>query len=269
MLFRFRESQAADLGILDTGRLRRPKAISEQTSVANCERWRGQVLKEVSRKVSKIQDPGLSDFQVRDLNDEINKLMREKHMWEIQIRNLGGPNYLLRPGQAKEFDEAGREIPGATRGYRYYGRARELPGVRELFEAARASRGAGKAGGERRDGDVAAGTPLEDRDDLRRDVDAAYYGYGPGEEDATLLKYEAAREAEAQARLAAAADEADDDGSSSAAAARKKAGGKPLPAWEPLPGDTGDGRGWLLPSVDEVQEELLERRKRRILEQLS
>jgi hypothetical protein len=25
---------------------------------------------------------------IRDSNDEINRLMREKHMWEVQIRNL-------------------------------------------------------------------------------------------------------------------------------------------------------------------------------------
>lgn len=35
----------------------------------------------------------LSDYQVRDLNDYINKMMREKHHWEKRIRQLGGPNY--------------------------------------------------------------------------------------------------------------------------------------------------------------------------------
>src|SRR4051812_28602871 len=47
MLFRFREAQAADLGILDTTRTRRPKAISTQDHIPTCERWRGQVLKEI------------------------------------------------------------------------------------------------------------------------------------------------------------------------------------------------------------------------------
>lgn len=252
MLYRFRESQAADLGILDAGRTRRPKVISEQTSVSGCERWRGQVLKEISRKVSRIQESTLSDFQIRDLNDEINKLLREKHMWEVQIRNLGGPNY-ARQG-TKEYDEDGREIPGGGKGYRYFGRARELPGVRELFEAARAR--TTKDGGD--------GKPLEERDDLRRDVDAAYYGYGPDEEDSVLLAYEASREEEAQARLAAAASltTAPDGGG------KKPEDGRPPPDWEPLPGDTGDGKVWLLPTAEEVQQELLERRKQRILQQL-
>ena len=116
MLFRFREAQAADLGIIDAGRTRRPKMITEVMAIPACEKWRGQVLKEISRKVSKIQDPSLSDFMIRDLNDEINKAMREKHMWEVQIRNLGGPNYMR--GGGKVYDDEGREIPGGGKGYR-------------------------------------------------------------------------------------------------------------------------------------------------------
>ena len=117
MLFRFRAQQAASLGIIDAGRTRRPKMITEVTAIPACEKWRGQVLKEISRKVSKIQEQSLSDFQIRDLNDEINKAMREKHMWEVQIRSLGGPNYMR--GGGKVYDEEGKEIPGGGKGYRY------------------------------------------------------------------------------------------------------------------------------------------------------
>ncbi|KAL2017369.1 hypothetical protein VTK56DRAFT_2249 [Thermocarpiscus australiensis] len=236
MLFRFREAQAADLGIIDAGRSRRPRAITEQDSIPMCEKWRGQVLKEISRKVSRIQDPALSDYQIRDLNDEINKLMREKHMWEVQIRNLGGPNYMR--GGGKVYDEAGREIVGGGKGYRYFGRARELPGVKELFEAAAKAR------------QEEAEKPLEERADLRRQVNAAYYGYAPDEEDAKLLEYERAREKqafEAHARAGPA---------------------ETPPGWEPLPGDVGDGRTWELPTMEEVQQELIERRRRRLLDQL-
>ena len=116
MLFRFRAQQAASLGIIDAGRTRRPKMITEVTAIPACEKWRGQVLKEISRKVSKIQEQSLSDFQIRDLNDEINKAMREKHMWEVQIRNLGGPNYMR--GGGKVYDDEGKEIPGSGKGYR-------------------------------------------------------------------------------------------------------------------------------------------------------
>ena len=117
MLFRFRAAQAADLGILDLGRTKRPKAITTIESIPVCEKWRGQVLREISRKVSKIQDPALSDYQIRDLNDEINKLMKEKFVWELRIRELGGPNY-MRGGRV--VDEEGREVPGGGKGYRYF-----------------------------------------------------------------------------------------------------------------------------------------------------
>ena len=36
---------------------------------------------------------GLGEFKIRDLNDEINKLLREKGHWQDQIKELGGPDY--------------------------------------------------------------------------------------------------------------------------------------------------------------------------------
>ena len=92
---------------------------------------------------------GLTDYEVRDLNDEINKLMREKRHWENQIVALGGANYRRNVAM---MDDDGKEVPG-TKGYksvlhtsppwlltnlpfgRYFGRAKDLPGVRELFQS--------------------------------------------------------------------------------------------------------------------------------------
>ncbi|KAH9045937.1 pre-mRNA-splicing factor ISY1 [Lactarius hengduanensis] len=131
MLYRFREAQAAELGLGTRGD-RRPRMASACKSLRECERWRGEILREISRKVSKIQDSGLTDYEVRDLNDEINRLLREKRHWENQIIALGGANYR-------------RELPGTKDiillAYRceplkrYFGRAKELPGVKELFES--------------------------------------------------------------------------------------------------------------------------------------
>lgn len=112
---------------------RRPRIAATCKDLRSCERWRGEILREISRKVTKIQDHGLSDYEVRDLNDEINKLMREKHHWENQIVALGGANYKRAASSVKDKD--GREVPG-TRGYKYFGRAKELPGVKELFQSA-------------------------------------------------------------------------------------------------------------------------------------
>ncbi len=39
---------------------------------------------------------GLGEFRIRDLNDEINKLIREKSHWQERIRELGGPDYFVR-----------------------------------------------------------------------------------------------------------------------------------------------------------------------------
>lgn len=68
---------------------------------------------------------GLGEFRIRDLNDEINKLLREKGHWETQIRELGGPDY-ARVGP-RMLDHEGKEVPG-NRGYKYFGAAKELPG---------------------------------------------------------------------------------------------------------------------------------------------
>lgn len=38
---------------------------------------------------------GLGEFRIRDLNDEINKLLREKRHWEDRIKDLGGPDYAV------------------------------------------------------------------------------------------------------------------------------------------------------------------------------
>ncbi len=95
----------------------------------------------------------------------------------------------------------------------------------------------------------AAEKPLESRADLRRQVDASYYGYNLDEEDGTLLAYEAEKEKQAYENL-------------------KASGEKLEEGWEPLPGDAGDGIGWILPTSEEVQEELVDRRRRKLLDKL-
>lgn len=132
---------------------------------------------------------------------------------------------------------------------RYFGRARTLPGVAELF-APKPSSTADSA------------SSLATRADLRKQVDASYYGYNLDEEDGRLLAYEREKEEEAVRNLLADANDAKAVGG----------GGKQKygegTGWEALPGDGGDGVGWRLPSLDEVGEELVERRRRRLLDTL-
>jgi hypothetical protein len=51
-------------------------------------------------------------FRIRDLNDEINKLMREKGHWERRIVELGGPDYSR--AAPRTTDSLGREVAELT-----------------------------------------------------------------------------------------------------------------------------------------------------------
>ena len=64
------------------------------------------------------------------MNDEINRLFEEKAQWEAKIKKLGGADY--KKYEPKTLDAEGYEVPNAG-GYRYFGAAKNLPGVKELF----------------------------------------------------------------------------------------------------------------------------------------
>lgn len=70
-----------------------------------------------------VQNAGLGEGILRDLNDEINKLVREKRHWEIRIRDLGGRDYTKMTSSEPGEDSYSHGIV-----YRYYGAAKNLPG---------------------------------------------------------------------------------------------------------------------------------------------
>merc|ERR1719225_375348 len=135
---------------------KRPYLASECDSVQLCETYRQQIIRDISESVTAIQNAGLGEFRIRDLNDHINKLLREKKHWENRLRELGGKSYSSKG--AKMLDREGKEVPG-NRGYKYFGAARDLPGVRELFES------------------DAPKEVKKTRAELMKDVDAQYYGF--------------------------------------------------------------------------------------------
>ena len=147
---------------------KRPFLATECDDLQEAEKWRRQVIRDVSKRVAQIQNAGLGEFRIRDLNDEINKLLREKRHWEDRIVELGGPDY-AKVGP-KMLDSEGKELPG-NRGYKYFGAARDLPGVRELFEQEPPK-------------------PVrKTRAELYKDIDADYYGYRD-EDDGVLIPLE-------------------------------------------------------------------------------
>lgn len=156
---------------------RRPFLASDCDSLPDAERFRLDIVREISKKVTQIQNAGLGEFRIRDLNDQINKLLREKSHWETRITELGGANYRKAPGP--KFDLEGKEVPG-NRGYKYFGAAKDLPGVRDLFSQAPLA------------------LPRKTRAELMRHVDADYYGYRD-EDDGVIVPLE--REAEKTAVL--------------------------------------------------------------------
>ncbi len=87
---------------------RRPFLASECRDLADADKWRQQIIREIGRKVMDIQNPGLGEHRLRDLNDEINKLIREKGHWEVRILELGGPDY-AKVGP-KVTDSEGKEV---------------------------------------------------------------------------------------------------------------------------------------------------------------
>lgn len=145
-LARFRAAQMEDKGF---ERKTRPLLASQCNDLSDAERFRRDIVRQIHKKVTMIQNAGLGDFKIRDLNDQINRLLREKRQWEIRIKELGG-NVLQETGST---------------GYKYFGAAKDLPGVRTLF------------------------TKTEKKVKLTQDIDAKYYGYRD-EDDGVVVDLE-------------------------------------------------------------------------------
>lgn len=90
---------------------------------------RRELMKDLSRKITRIQDPELDEAAIRALNDELNRLVRLRKQWDETLRTLG---YKERERAIRWGPESLPES-GITHGYLYFGRARELPGVQELL----------------------------------------------------------------------------------------------------------------------------------------
>ena len=104
---------------------RRPYLAELCDNLHEAEKWRGTIIKDISRNVSEIQNASLGEHRIRDINDRINKLFREKRHWERRIKELGG----------KDYSKSNKGYGGYGHGaYLYFGAAKDLPGVRELFD---------------------------------------------------------------------------------------------------------------------------------------
>ena len=155
---------------------RRPYLASECSHLPDAEKWRQEIIKEVIKEVAEIQNESLGEYRIRELNDSINKKLREKRHWERRIVELGGKKYQQKFQSDFNADEGGIEPPG-SKGYKYFGAARKLPGVRDLFHQ-RPAEGVKRT-----------------RYDMHSAVDADYYGLRD-DDDGVLKKVEAEAEEE-------------------------------------------------------------------------
>jgi pre-mRNA-splicing factor ISY1 len=146
---------------------RRPHLASECEHLVDAERYRNQIIREIADKISKIQNPALPEHDIRELNDTINKLQREKFHWNKRIYQLGGLDYntIERKRRIEQGDTQMYSI------YRYYGVAKDLPGVKEHLEKEARSRSKVK------------------RSDVHKSLTPDYYGWRD-EEDGILLELE-------------------------------------------------------------------------------
>lgn len=207
------------------------------------------MVHEITRKVTEIQNAGLGEHRIRDLNDEINKLFREKAQWERRIVELGGPDYSRAGGRALDAD--GKELPGSG-GYKYFGAARELPGVRELF----AEEGRRKK--------------KRTRGQIFQHISPDYFGWRD-EEDGVLVREEAAAESKARAIAVTEWHLREKERAKGGAAGGGGGGGVSVrPAVAVDADERGEGTGSsgaeegldAVPSTEAIAREVLERKKR-------
>lgn len=146
---------------------RRPNLASECEHLADAERYRGQIVREISDAIAKIQNPALGEHEIRELNDKINQLMRTKYHWNKRIQQLGGLDFNAIE-RKRRIEEGDTQLNSQ---YRYYGAAKDLPGVKELLEREEKARHKIK------------------RADLYKHITPDYYGWRD-EEDGVLLELE-------------------------------------------------------------------------------
>ncbi|RCK65434.1 Pre-mRNA-splicing factor ISY1 [Candida viswanathii] len=128
------------LGILDSNPQNRPRNVNKVTSLPQAEKWRSTILSEISVNLTRINDENLTDFEIREINDKLNALFKEKKTWEYHIRNnLKGNDYIK---YGRDLINTGVLVDSedGNKGYRYFGRAKELPDVKVLIEQKRKKR---------------------------------------------------------------------------------------------------------------------------------
>jgi len=224
VLARFLKAQQSD-----RQEKRRPALADQCGTLGAAEKWRRQVIKEITKAVTVIQNAALGEHRIRDLNDKINKLLREKKHWERRIKELNGPDYA-------DVNQSITTNAISSGGYMYFGAAKDLPGVREQLEVRK------KNVDHRRK-----------RWELHRLIDYDYFGFGD-DDDGLLIEKENIAEKKAIEHKVNLWKEA-----------QRKAGkdGYIMPLKDDVHGEVTSFVS--LPSAAEIRKEILRKKKEEIL----
>lgn len=103
---------------LETNPQLRPRNVQRVKSLPQAEKWRSIILGEISSKLTEINDPSVNNLRIQELNDDLNKLVKDKRTWEYRIKELGGNDYL----RSKDITSTGL----CSEGIWYFGRAKLL-----------------------------------------------------------------------------------------------------------------------------------------------
>lgn len=133
----FHEYKNKQAGVLETNPNFRPKNVKTVDSLLQAEKWRSIIIGEISLILTKIENQTINDDQIRQLNDSLNLLLKEKKTWEFRIKELGGNNHLV---FGKDLSKLGLVLDelsisqGQSKGYKYFGRAKNLPEVVDALD---------------------------------------------------------------------------------------------------------------------------------------
>ncbi|OHT15325.1 Cell cycle control protein [Tritrichomonas foetus] len=139
----------------------RPQDPGVLMTIAECERWRKKLCEVMNDKMWRLYEEPLPEAETRYLNDEMNRELKVIRRFEMRIVELGGIDYSRVGIKTPDGDILNTNLNQ----YQYFGRARMLPGVKELLENERQQRLNTKGLSKK-----------VNREDLMEKVDSEYYG---------------------------------------------------------------------------------------------
>lgn len=130
-LAKYQEQQANEGGgYKDYSRYKRPKRVASVTNYKEAIQWRLQLINEFKVLNTRSFDPSVNEDDLREINDKLNALVQEKKRWDWHINKKLKSNGKMGKDSRDGFVIGGKLVLGK----RYFGRAIELPEIRDYIE---------------------------------------------------------------------------------------------------------------------------------------